>query len=78
MCSTCGTTLARPSVDPNAHGSGFDRVSAFQDGYDNGLERCKDYRDDEPMVLELPFSNVADEARGGDMPVRLDRQRRAL
>ena len=56
------------AIDPNAHGSGFDRVSAFQDGYDNGLERCKDYRDDEPMVLELPFSSEADASRGGDAP----------
>ncbi|MGH3580940.1 MAG: neutral zinc metallopeptidase, partial [Mycobacterium sp.] len=38
-------------LDPSAHGSGFDRVGAFQDGFDNGLQRCKDYRDDDPMVL---------------------------
>ncbi|SEH87867.1 Predicted metalloprotease [Mycolicibacterium rutilum] len=55
-------------IDPNAHGSGFDRVSAFQDGYDNGLARCKDYRDDEPMVLELPFTDVVDAAREGNAP----------
>jgi predicted metalloprotease len=56
------------NIDPSAHGSGFDRVSAFQDGYDNGPTACKAYRDDEPMVLELPFQNAADEAAGGDMP----------
>jgi predicted metalloprotease len=55
-------------IDPNAHGSGFDRVSAFQDGYDNGLEKCKQYRDDEPMVLELPFSTEEDAAREGNAP----------
>lgn len=49
-------TPGTSKIDPNAHSSGFDRVSAFQDGYDNGLEKCKEYRDDEPMVLELPFS----------------------
>ena len=54
-------------TDPNAHGSGFDRVSAFQDGYDNGLSRCKDYRDDDPMVLALPFTDAEDEASGGNM-----------
>ena len=32
------------------------------------LSRCKDYRDDEPMVLELPFNDAEDEARGGDAP----------
>jgi predicted metalloprotease len=55
-------------TDPRAHGSGFDRVSAFQDGYDNGLEKCKAYRDDDPMVLELPFTDEEDAARGGDAP----------
>ena len=42
--------------DEDAHGSGFDRVGAFQDGYDNGLAKCKNYRDDDPIVIELPFS----------------------
>jgi predicted metalloprotease len=61
-------TPGTSNIDPDAHGSGFDRVGAFQDGYDNGLARCKDYRDDEPMVLELPFNDAEDEARGGDAP----------
>jgi len=61
-------TPGTSNIDPNAHGSGFDRVGAFQDGYDNGPQKCKDYRDDDPMVLELPFANAEDEAAGGDMP----------
>jgi len=61
-------TPGTSNIDPNAHGSGFDRVGAFQDGYDNGLGKCKAYRDDDPMVLELPFSDAEDEARGGDAP----------
>lgn len=61
-------TPGTSNIDPNAHGSGFDRVSAFQDGFDNGVEKCKDYRDDEPMVLELPFNDAQDEASGGDAP----------
>lgn len=55
-------------TDPNAHGSGFDRVGAFQDGFDNGLDRCKEYRDDEPMVLALPFNDIADAAAEGNAP----------
>ncbi|MBB3606205.1 putative metalloprotease [Mycolicibacterium sp. BK556] len=55
-------------IDPSAHGSGFDRVSAFQDGFDNGPTACKAYRDDDPMVLELPFQNAEDEASGGELP----------
>ncbi|KAA0100058.1 peptidase [Mycolicibacterium sp. P1-18] len=54
--------------DPSAHGSGFDRVSAFQDGFDNGVEKCKGYRDGEPIPLELPFNDAADEASGGEAP----------
>lgn len=52
----------------DAHGSGFDRVSAFQDGYDNDLEKCKGYKDGDPMVLELPFSSEQDEANNGNAP----------
>ncbi|MGA5467031.1 neutral zinc metallopeptidase [Mycobacterium sp. NPDC050041] len=61
-------TPGTSKIDPNAHGSGFDRVGAFQDGFDNGLSRCKVYRDDDPLVLELPFNDVLDEATGGDAP----------
>jgi predicted metalloprotease len=31
--------------DPYAHGSGFDRVSAFQDGYESGAVKCAEYAD---------------------------------
>ncbi len=58
-------TPGTSNIDPNAHGSGFDRVSAFQDGFDNGPGKCKDYRDDEPMVLELPFSTEPRTRRAG-------------
>jgi predicted metalloprotease len=53
---------------PNAHGSGFDRVGAFQDGMDKGAEQCKTYKDGEPQVLELPFNDDQDEESGGDAP----------
>lgn len=55
-------------TDPNAHGSGFDRVSAFQDGYDNGPGACKEYRDDDPVVLALPFNDEEDAASRGNAP----------
>jgi predicted metalloprotease len=61
-------TPGKDKADPDAHGSGFDRVGAFQDGYENGLSRCKDYRDEEPPVIELPFNDAADAAAGGDAP----------
>ena len=55
-------------IDTSAHGSGFDRVGAFQDGYDHGPEACKAYRDDNPVVLELPFNDAEDQANNGNAP----------
>ena len=37
-----------------AHGSGFDRVGAFQDGFVNRADACVGYVDDLPPILELP------------------------
>jgi predicted metalloprotease len=54
------------SEDASAHGSGFDRVSAFQDGFDDGPTKCKSYEDGKPVVLELPFTSEEDAASGGD------------
>ncbi len=41
----------------SAHGTGFDRVSAFEDGFADGAARCKEYRDGDPSLLELAFNN---------------------
>ncbi|MUL67310.1 peptidase [Mycobacterium sp. CBMA 234] len=54
--------------DPSAHGSGFDRVNSFRTGYDKGPQACADYRNGNPVVVELPFNNEADAAAGGNAP----------
>lgn len=54
--------------DPSAHGSAFDRVSAFQEGFELGGERCAEYFDEPPLVVELPFSSDEEEASGGEVP----------
>jgi predicted metalloprotease len=65
-----------PGSDPNdpmAHGSGFDRVAAFQDGYENGPEQCASYADpdvDRPTV-ELEFDRT-EASTGGDLPLEDD------
>lgn len=59
-----GTTAS----DAEARGSGFDRASAFQDGYDNDVEKCKQYADGDPEPLQLPFTTAEDEANGGNAP----------
>jgi predicted metalloprotease len=61
-------TPGSSAEDPDAHGSGFDRVSAFQDGFDGGAEKCKGYKDGDPMVLELPFNDADDAANNGEAP----------
>jgi predicted metalloprotease len=54
--------------DASAHGSAFDRVSAFQDGFEFGPQRCAAYETDPPLVVQLPFTNRADASSGGNVP----------
>ncbi|MFN8018415.1 MAG: neutral zinc metallopeptidase [Acidimicrobiales bacterium] len=53
--------------DPMAHGSGFDRVGAFEDGFDEGVTRCAQYRNGDPTPYQFPFTDQADYESGGDM-----------
>lgn len=54
--------------DASAHGSAFDRVNAFQDGFEFGPQRCAGYETEPPLVVQLPFSNRVDASRGGNVP----------
>jgi len=56
------------ATDPNAHGSGFDRVGAFQEGFEEGAGRCAAYTDGDPVPYQFPFSQ-SDLATGGDLPL---------
>ncbi len=42
--------------DDSAHGSYFDRVSAFQEGFDSGLAACRDNYDDDRIFTLAEFS----------------------
>ena len=53
--------------DPSAHGSGFDRVGAFQDGFEHGVTRCAEFTDGDPAPYEFPFSDQAEADTGGDL-----------
>jgi hypothetical protein len=51
--------------DPLAHGNGFDRVRAFQDGINQGIEYCYGYvGDNPPDITELPFTEADLENQG--------------
>jgi predicted metalloprotease len=54
--------------DPSAHGSAFDRVSAFQDGFESGPARCATYFASPPVLVELPFASREEAATGGETP----------
>jgi predicted metalloprotease len=54
----------------SAHGSGFDRVSAFQQGFESGASRCAQYTTNPPLIQELPFTSATDILQGGNLPFK--------
>ena len=66
-------SVGTAAEDPQAHGTGFDRIGAFSEGFDQGLERCADYPDlfdaGELVVTESEFTDPEDYERGGNLPL---------
>jgi hypothetical protein len=60
--------LGMTSTDFGAHGTAFDRMRAFQDGYQNGAQPCADYADDLPEQVSIPYRSFKERFRGGNMP----------
>ncbi len=56
-------------ADAQAHGSGFDRVSAFQHGFEEGNETCAAFEDDPPVVIAIPFVTRTDLEQEGNLPL---------
>jgi predicted metalloprotease len=56
-----------PVEDPQAHGSGFDRIGAFQEGYTQGPARCAAYVEEPPILIPLQFSDEAEYESGGNL-----------
>ncbi|HET9143673.1 neutral zinc metallopeptidase [Actinophytocola sp.] len=54
--------------DKGAHGDAFDRVSAFQDGYDQGLKLCADMSVANRKFTLRGFTDAGDAERGGNLP----------
>ncbi|MGH9227605.1 MAG: neutral zinc metallopeptidase [Acidimicrobiales bacterium] len=64
----------QPGTDednPGAHGSGFDRIGAFQEGYENGPEHCAEYEGAPRRTFDIPFS-PADLASADPGNLRVD------
>ncbi len=54
--------------EQGAHGSGFDRVTSLQAGFEGGPEACHPYFDSPPVIVEIPFTSEDDAASGGNLP----------
>ncbi len=55
--------------DSGAHGNAFDRVSAFQDGYDGSATTCASMTTTNRPFTQRAFGSRADAARRGNLPV---------
>lgn len=60
--------IGTPSGAQSAHGSGFDRVSAFQEGFDSGATACRDDFGPERAFTQSQFTSDADFANQGNAP----------
>jgi predicted metalloprotease len=58
-----------PVTNPQAHGLGFDRVNAFQTGYDQGAGSCAGFPQQGVVTTELPFRTTAEIQSGGNLPL---------
>jgi predicted metalloprotease len=55
--------------DSGAHGNAFDRVSAFQDGYDGSATTCAEMTITNRAFTQRAFGSRTDAARRGNLPV---------
>jgi predicted metalloprotease len=53
--------------DRQAHGSGFDRISGFQDGYEKGAKFCTTFNDSRTFT-QIPFNDQEDVNNEGNLP----------
>jgi predicted metalloprotease len=53
--------------EEGAHGDAFDRVSAFQDGYQQGPKLCAGMTVANRQFTQRTFTNVGDQQRGGNL-----------
>ena len=62
---TDGTGLG----DPLAHGTGFDRVGAFQDGFQGGSARCKTFFSEDRLSKLIDITFDAEDVNNGNLPL---------
>ena len=55
--------------DRQAHGSGFDRISGFQDGFEKGAKYCTTFSDSRTFT-QIRYDSAVDEANEGNLPFK--------
>jgi predicted metalloprotease len=60
--------LGSDQDDRQAHGSGFDRISGFQDGFEKGAKFCTTF-DDDRTFTQIPYTTATEEAQEGNLPI---------
>jgi predicted metalloprotease len=56
------------STDPGAHGTAFDRIRAFQDGFEGTPSTCAYYEEELPELVAIPYRSFKERFRGGNLP----------
>jgi predicted metalloprotease len=68
MVAVKDSTLGEDVQQGDAHGSAFDRVGAFENGFKGGAEACKDMETTPLPLLDLPFTTEEEFNSGGNIP----------
>lgn len=51
-----------------SHGTAFDRIRAFQEGYETGPKKCAQYDENLPPLVGFAFRSLKERFRGGNLP----------
>ncbi len=62
-------SLGRDPSAPDAHGAGFDRLTAMLEGIDHGAGPCLDYGRGGPVLTGQAFLSDTDRANAGNQPL---------
>ena len=63
------TDGTNPLATANAHGTGFDRVGAFQDGFLGGVTRCTTFFTENRAANLIDLAFEPDDPNGGNLPL---------
>jgi len=61
--------LGSDQDDRQSHGSGFDRISGFQDGFDKGARYCASFSDDR-IFTQMRYTSATEEDQKGNLPIK--------